>query len=124
MALDINTLKPAVLKANAVATEEYVDTSISSIPTPDVSGDIADNNEIFAQKLGYVDYAAMVDAASAGSTVINAGYLNTELIESKAALIKELLTNNITMDVAGESKISSSNGNMVIDFKNGSIYIA
>lgn len=81
MAINISTLTQASIKVKNVATEEYVDTSVVNI---DVSGDIQYNNYVFAQKLGYANYAAMVTAASNGQTVINGGYINTGLIQANA----------------------------------------
>lgn len=42
------------------------------------------NNNTFAQKLGYISYADMVDAATRGQTIINGGYLRGELIEANS----------------------------------------
>ena len=81
MALDINTIKPASLKAKNVATEEYVDTSVANI---DISNTLNTNNNVFAQRLGYMDYADMVAAAESGQTIINGGYLRGELIEANS----------------------------------------
>ena len=87
MALDINTIKPASLKAKNVATEEYVDSSIQDI---DLSADLLYNNNEFASKLGYIGtvtatpYEEMIADATAGKTIINGGRLNTELIEAGA----------------------------------------
>jgi len=127
MALNIATLTPASTKAKEVATEEYVDAVVDDI---DVSTDITNNNDVFAQKLGFTDYAALRDNAQLGKTLINGGYINTELvnadsIKADSAMIKKLLAQNIVMDTSdSESKITSADGGMVIDFKNGSIYIA
>lgn len=87
MALDINTIKPASLKAKNVATEEYVDSSIQDI---DLSADLLYNNNEFASKLGYIGtgtitpYEEMIADATAGKTIINGGRLNTELIEANS----------------------------------------
>ena len=50
MGLNVNTIKQASPKANQVATEQYVDTSIASI---DVSSDINTNNDAFARSQGF-----------------------------------------------------------------------
>ncbi len=89
MALDINTIKPASLKAKNVATEEYVDSSIQNI---DISSSIDDNNDLIAQKLGYADYAAMVSASLSGNTIINGGYVNTGLINAGAISASQINT--------------------------------
>ena len=93
MALNINTITPAVEKAKNIATEQYVDSSIASI---DVSSGINANNDVFAQKLGYANYAAMVSAASSGQTVINGGYINTGLIQAGAITTGMLDANAIS----------------------------
>ncbi len=128
MALDINNIKQASPKANQVATEQYVDTSIAAI---DVSGDINSNNDAFAVSQGFISYSDMATKYSAlGKTIINGGYINTGLVRADSivadsAFIKKLLAQNIVMDTSvAASSITSSNGNMKIDFKNGSIYIA
>lgn len=81
MALDINTIKPAIEKAKNVATEQYVDTSVANI---DISNTLNTNNNVFAQRLGYMDYADMVASAESGQTIINGGYLRGELIEANS----------------------------------------
>lgn len=130
MGLNISTLTPASLKSKNVATEEYVDNSIATIPTPDVTGQIQSSEDTFAQSLGFSSYDNMVSNAQLGKTLINGGYINTGLVDADSlkadsAMIKKLLAQNIVMDTSvSESKITSSNGKMVIDFKNGSIYIA
>lgn len=81
MAVDINNIKPAIEKAKNVATEEYVDTSVANI---DISQTLNTNNDVFAQRLGYMDYADMVASAESGQTIINGGYLRGELIEANS----------------------------------------
>lgn len=93
MAINVATLAPASVKSKNVATEQYVDTSIASI---DVSGDINANNDVFAQKLGYTNYAAMVNAAASGQTVINGGYINTGLIQAEAITADKIDANAIS----------------------------
>ena len=126
MALDINTIKQASPKANQVATEQYVDTSIASIP----SADVTDYDGI-AHNLGYSSYAAMTSAAVGGHTVINGGYINTSLIQADSVFANNIMSKDITFSgrITGGSGglggiIQSYNGNMVIDLVNGSIYIA
>ena len=62
------------------------------------------------------DYASAINN---GTTTINGGRIETDV-----AMMKKLLSQNIVMDTVNESKITSSNGKMTIDFRNGSIYIA
>ncbi len=102
----------------------WVDVSV------DVSGSITTNNNTFAQKLGYANYAAMVAAASSGQTIINGGYINTGLIQATSVLANDIMSKDITYTgtITGGSgglggKIKSYNGSMEIDLVNGSIYI-
>ena len=79
--LDINNIKPAIEKAKNVATEQYVDTSVANI---DISNTLNTNNDAFAKRLGYINYADMVAAATAGQTIVNGGYLRGELIAANS----------------------------------------
>ena len=104
MALNINTITPAIEKAKNIATEQYVDTSIAGI---DVSGDISANNDLLAQKLGYATYAELENAAASGQTVINGGHINTSLINAGAINASQINTNglfaeNISADEIGD----------------------
>ena len=128
MPLNINNIKQASPKANQVATEQYVDTSIAGI---DVTQDISANNDTFAQSQGFSSYSDMATKYTAlKKTIISGGYINTGLVNANSivadsAFIKKLLAQNIVMDTTvAASSITSSNGKMTIDFKNGSIYIA
>lgn len=111
MPLNISNITPASIKAKNVATEEYVDTGLANI---DVSGDIANNNEIFAQKLGYSNYATMVAAASAGNTVINGGYINTGLLQVGSVTASKINTDGLiaenisATDIIGKNIIGST----------------
>ena len=42
------------------------------------------NNDVFAQRLGYINYADMVAAATSGQTIINGGYIQGELIAANS----------------------------------------
>ena len=81
MAINVAGLVPANIKSKNVATEQYVDTSIAGI---DISNTLNTNNDVFAQRLGYMDYADMVSKATNGKTIINGGYLRGELIEANS----------------------------------------
>ena len=87
-------------------------------PEIDVSGDINANNNTFAQKLGYADYAAMVAAATSGQTIINGGYIGTNLVKSSSILANSVSadrlmagTNNSTVWTGGGLVSSDFNGN-------------
>lgn len=96
MALDINTIKQASPKANQVATEQYVDTSIAGI---DVTQDISANNDTFAQSQGFSSYSDMATKYTAlKKTIISGGYINTGLVNANS-----IVANSISADrlVAG-----------------------
>jgi hypothetical protein len=118
MALDINTIKQASPKANQVATEQYVDTSIAGI---DVSGDISANNDAFAQAQGFTNYADMVNKyTSLGKTIINGGYINTGLVNANS-----IIANSISADrlMAGTNNATVwTNGGLVSQNFNGNVY--
>lgn len=58
--------------------------NVTDYTPPDISGTINNNNDVFAQRLGYLSYADMVTAATNGKTIINGGYLRGELIEANS----------------------------------------
>ena len=58
--------------------------NVTDYTPPDISGTINNNNDVFARRLGYLSYADMVAAATAGQTIINGGYLRGELIEANS----------------------------------------
>lgn len=102
MALNINTIKQASPKANQVATEQYVDTSIASI---DVSSDINTNNDAFAQSQGFLSYQDMVVKYSAlGKSIIDGGYINSGLVTANS-----ILANSISADKIKSYNLTSTN---------------
>ena len=60
---------------------EDTDTSIS---------ETAARNDTMAQKLGYADYNALVGSAALKTTLIDGGYLNTDLINANDIITKGL----------------------------------
>lgn len=82
MALNVNTITPALVKAKNVATEEYVD------------GNIVSTSEDFATNLGYGSFSDMKTAAIAGYTVVTGGSINTELIQADNILVNNLNATN------------------------------
>ena len=106
MGLNINTIVPAVEKAKNIATEQYVDTSVASVDVSStVNSSISSNNDVFAQKLGYANYAAMVSAASAGNSIIVGGFLKASLIQAGA-----ITSNHINADTALVNKLNVTGG--------------
>lgn len=82
MAINLATITPAVLKAKEVATVTYVDDYINSI---DVAGDITANNNSLAVDMGFSSYVDMKNKYIAlGDTIIEGGYINTNLINANA----------------------------------------
>ena len=81
----ISRMKLSKITADTVvgsyATTDYVDDQLGGV---DVSGDILNSQNDFAQNLGYTDYQDLVDAATLNNTIISGGYLNTDLIEVDA----------------------------------------
>lgn len=92
--------------------------NVTGYTPPDVSGDINANNDVFAQRLGYANYAAMVAAASSGQTIINGGYIGTNLVKSSSILANSVSadrlmagTNNSTVWTGGGLVSANFNGN-------------
>jgi hypothetical protein len=73
---------------------------------------VAKRNDV-AQKLGYLDWAAMSTAATQGKTIIDGGYLRTALIDVENLLVKDI-------SVKDKGVIHSDNFNGTID-ANGNI---
>lgn len=117
MALDINNIKQASPKANQVATEQYVDTSIATI---DVTQDISANNDIFAQSQGFANYNDMVAKYTAlKKTIISSGYINTGLVRADSIVVNSLSadrlvagTNSSTVWTGGGLVSQNFNGNV------------
>ena len=65
---------------NGNVTFEAVDAVYSNT----LSNNTNTNNDLLAQRLGYLSYADMVTAATNGQTIINGGYLRGELIEANS----------------------------------------
>lgn len=61
----------------------YADTIVDNTTT---------NNDLLAQRLGYLSYADMVAAATNGQTIINGGYLRTSLIEANSIVANQIDT--------------------------------
>lgn len=127
---------PFSIDASGVTPEIYFNgkvsfSNVTGYTPPDVSGNINANNDVFAQKLGYANYVAMVNAASSGHTIINGGYINTSLIQANAinadminsnsALINKLnvtggiVSNNIVVPgINGNNPLFSASGDKVV----------
>ena len=118
MPLNINNIKQASPKANQVATEQYVDTSIAGI---DVTQDISANNDTFAQSQGFSSYSDMATKYTAlKKTIISGGYINTGLVNANS-----IVANSISADrlVAGtNSSTVWTGGGLISQNFNGNPY--
>ncbi len=71
-------------------------------------GSLANNNTL-AQKLGYLSYADMVAAATAGQTIINGGYVNTSLLQANSIVASKINTVGLIADNISSNAIISNN---------------
>jgi hypothetical protein len=69
-----------------------------------------DVQEDYATKLGYSNYSDLVTKATAGSTIIKGGYLNTDLIEARSIVAGKIATGTIT---ANEIKAGTITANEI-----------
>lgn len=117
MALDINTIKQASPKANQVATEQYVDTSIASI---DVSSDINANNDAFALSQGFSSYSDMATKYSVlGKSIINGGYINAGLVSASSIVAHSLSADRLSAGI--DSTTVWTGGGLVSENFNGNV---
>lgn len=58
--------------------------AVDAVYADTIVDNTANNNDLFAQRLGYMDYSDMVASAESGQTIINGGYLRGELIEANS----------------------------------------
>ena len=72
--------------------------NVTDYTPPDISGTINNNNDAFARRLGYISYADMVAAATAGQTIINGGYLRTSLIQANAINANQINTTGLVAE--------------------------
>ena len=117
MAINVNTLAPASLKSKNVATEQYVDSSISSI---DVSGDINANNNALAIAQGFSSYSDMASKYSAlGKSIINGGYINAGLVSADSIAVNSISADRLMAGTSGSTVWS--NGGLVSSNFNGNV---
>lgn len=86
--------------------------NVTGYTPPDISGEININNDILAQKLGYANYAEMVVAATSGNTVIDSGYINTQLINTKGINSNQINTTGLIADNINST--STITGNKIV----------
>lgn len=74
------------------------------------------SRENIAQKLGYSNYQDMINKASAGQTIINGGYIRTNLIKAN-----ELVVNKISAATGTFERLDAANGKGYIGFDGNGI---
>ena len=74
------------------------------------------SRENIAQKLGYSNYQDMINKASAGQTIINGGYIRTNLIKAN-----ELVVNKISAATGTFERLDAANGKGYIGFNGNGI---
>ena len=86
------------------------DTQTGSLASIDY---VNNTNETVAQNLGYSGWSGMVNAAASGSTIIDGGYINTDLLQANTIAADRLMssTNNSTVWSGGGLVSSNFNGN-------------
>lgn len=80
--------------------------NVDGYVAPDISGSISTNNDTFAQKLGYANYSAMVAAAASGKTIINAGYIGTNMVRADSIAADAISGKTISGGVVTGSEIT------------------
>lgn len=84
--------------------------------------DVGAAKEALAKNLGYSSYAAMVMSAASGESILDGGYLRTNLIDAEAIVTKTLVTKWITaayieaMDIT-TGRLTVTTGAKIADFK-------
>ena len=99
-----NTAQSAAEATAAADATEKANAAQSAAEATAAADATAKRNDI-AQKLGYTNYNAMVEAASNGQTIIDGGYLRTALID-----VENILTKNIMVKEKGVLRSSNYNG--------------
>lgn len=104
------SMKGCKLESGTKATDwtpapEDVDSSISAAQS-DATKAITRNNTM-AVKLGYTDYNALASAASLGHTLIDGGFVNTQLIQAVAVVTNGLTANCITANMISSGSVTS-----------------
>lgn len=79
--------------------------NVTDYTSPDISGTINNNNDVFAKRLGYLSYSAMVDAANSGQTIINGGYVNTSLLQANSIVAGMINTDGLIAENISANEI-------------------
>lgn len=70
----------------------------------------SDTKDDIARKLGYRDWAAMVEAAQAGKTIISGGYLQNSLIDTDTLVAKHMMTQDGKTQILPDGRIKAVDG--------------
>lgn len=95
--------------------------SIINDANQQTSLDVSAAKEALAKNLGYSSYAAMVMSAASGESILDGGYLRTNLIDAEAIVTKTLVTKWINaayieaMDIT-TGKLTVTTGAKIADF--------
>ena len=112
------------VKPESDPLEWFVDYATVFDMTADGYGDIEYNaKDDLAQQLGYSDFDEMVTAAKKGDTLIDGGYINTQLIDVETLVADTALVDKLSTNIL---KAGSITANMIsvggFEFQNGQIY--
>ena len=66
--------------------------------------------DTIAQKIGYANWDAMVAAATAGRTIIDGGYLRTDLIDTETLVAKRMFTKDGKVQILEDGRIQAEEG--------------
>lgn len=95
--------------------------SIITDANQQASLDVSAAKEALAKNLGYSSYSAMVMSAADGESIINGGYIRTNLIDAEAIVTKSLVTKWITsayieaLDIT-TGRLTVTDGSKIADF--------
>lgn len=99
----ISRMKLAKITADTLTgnyvTQDYVDNGINSTVSSATTDEIA-------KKLGYMNYADLVNKAALGQTIINAGYLRTSLIEANSIVANQINTAGLVAENISSNELN------------------
>lgn len=110
----------AAAESNAATDATNKANAAQSAAEATAAADATKKRNDIAQKLGYDNYDAMVQAASNGQTIIDGGYLRTALID-----VEDLLAKNVKLKNGGSLRSNNfdgtinNNGQITADGTNG-----
>lgn len=103
------------------------DTYTGNVASVDYVNNAAiDNNDKFAQQLGYSSYNNLVTNAALGNTIINGGYINTNLIKAGTIIADQINTKGLIAENISASTLTGktlSGGSINGAFINGGVIL-